>query len=125
MEFPISRETLQNIRPLVDRTDREKYVKAVVDTLKRKVIVQAYNTPLEKLLKVDVPLAPDQVFLQRELLIGPFSNVRQLQSLHLLSGKQFNPNEALPEVIEQLKLLFPGVSFQVDPLKTYLLIDWS
>ena len=111
MEFPITRGMLQNIRPIVDRTDREKYIKMIVNTLKLEIVIQAYSDGGSKYLKKNLPLSP--------------RNLMSLGEPMLIQRRGFNPNEVLPEVTEQLKLLFPNVSFQVDPLKTYLLIDWS
>lgn len=38
----------------------------------------------------------------------------------------FNPWKTHFEVIkEKLTELFPGVTFEIDPLKTYILVDWS
>ena len=37
-----------------------------------------------------------------------------------------NPWKTHFEVIkEKLTELFPGVTFEIDPLKTYILVDWS
>lgn len=111
MEFPITRGVLQNIRPIVDRIDREKYIKMIVNVLKLEIINQAYSAGGNKYLKKNLPINPKGIMSMGEPM--------------LIQYRGFNTSEFLPEVIEQLKLLFPDVSFQVDPLKTYLLIDWS
>ena len=36
-----------------------------------------------------------------------------------------NFNEHIPMLIEKLKQLFIGCDIVIDPLKTYLVIDWS
>jgi len=48
-------------------------------------------------------------------------NIRQFHT----QGRQSKTDEYLPQFINKLKEIFIGCDIIIDPLKTYLIIDWS
>jgi hypothetical protein len=52
---------------------------------------------------------------------------RQINHIRQFNIPGFNPkiDEYLPLFVEKLKEVFIGCDIIIDPLKTYLIIDWS
>lgn len=140
MKFPISREKLQNIKKDVEDNILEHNIDLIVKSIQRRVIVHAYsfypnqnrggaiyavavnyNDPWRynpTKLKIDIP-ERSQIIIPDNLI-----GLEITSSAHSLAS--FNPWKTHFEIIkEKLMELFPGVSFETDPLKTYMLIDWS
>ena len=103
----------------------EHNIEKAVDNIKERIILHAYQGTLSHLggvsatkLKVDIPqfriVIPDK--WRHYLVID--------SSAHPLA--LVNPYRSHFEIIkEKLTELFPGVTFEIDPLKTYILIEWS
>ena len=125
MEFPVSREQLHNIKKNVEEDVIKYNIEKAIDNIKERIIMHAYQGTIPHLggvsgtkLKVDISkfeiIIPDK---WRGYLAIP-------SSAHPLA--LVNPCKTHFEVIkEKLTELFPGVTFEIDPLKTYILIDWS
>lgn len=125
MEFPVSREQLHNIKKNVEEDVIKYNIEKAIDNIKERIIMHAYQGTLPHLgglsgtkLKVDISkfitVIPDK---------WKAYNVIN-SSAHPLA--LVNPWKTHFEVIkEKLTELFPGVTFEIDPLKTYILVDWS
>jgi hypothetical protein len=125
MKFPVSREQLYNIKKDVKDEILEYNIEKAIDNIKERIIIHAYQGTYEHLggisntkLKVDIPqfriVIPDKwrAYIQFNSSAHPLALV--------------NPYKTHFEVIKgKLTELFPGVTFEIDPLKTYILIDWS
>ena len=130
MEFPVSREQLHNIKKNVEEYVIKYNIEKAIDNIKERIIMHAYQGTLPHLgglsdtkLKVDISqfriIIPDKWrgYLQINSSANP---------LALFNPWKFNPWKTHLEVIkEKLTELFPGVTFEIDPLKTYILVDWS
>ena len=125
MEFPVSREQLHNIKKNVEEDVIKYNIEKAIDNIKERIIMHAYQGTLPHLggvsgtkLKVDISkfgiIIPDK--WKGYIVIN--------SSAHPLA--LVNPWKTHFEVIkEKLTELFPGVTFEIDPLKTYILVDWS
>jgi hypothetical protein len=118
MKFPVSREQLRNIKKDVEDEILEYNIEKAIDNIKERIIIQAYYGLSNTQLKFDIPqfriVIPDK--WRHYLVID--------SSAHPLA--LFNPWKTHFEIIKgKLTELFPGVTFEIDPLKTYILIDWS
>ncbi len=111
MKLPITRESLQ-----------------AFDSVKER----------EELLKEDIEKHLTQALeiVCKEFKQNIHSNSKEKKyvwrNLHILSCCQFNgvmtisqKDEYLPRFVEKLKETFIGCDIIIDPLKTYLIIDWS
>jgi hypothetical protein len=132
MQFPITRERLQNLSKEFEEAQIKKFINIVVECVKHSILVKAYddspnktptgnaiaarvaNNNKPKMLKLNLPLQPS---------ISGYPLPNQEKLTYTPPYNQWN--SYLPVILERLHELFPDVSFQVDPLKTYLLIDWS
>ena len=120
MKFPISREKLHSIEKDVDEYIIEYSIEKIIDNIKVRIISHAYSGTLPHLggisstkLRIDTSLLGISI---PENLVLNFTRF----SIH------FNPWKTHFEVIKgKLTELFPGVTFEIDPLHTYILIDWS
>jgi hypothetical protein len=119
MKFPVSREQLRNIKKDVEDEIIEYNIEKAVDNIKERIIVHAYYGLSNTKLKVDIP-----VRLQNIIPDKWRAYIRIDSSAHPLL--LFNPYKTHFEVIKgKLIELFPDVTFEIDPLKTYILIDCS
>ena len=119
MKFPVCREQLRNIKKDVEDEIIEHNIEKAIDNIKERIIIHAYYGLSNTKLKIDIPvqfriIIPDK--WRHYLVID--------SSAHPLA--LVNPYRSHFEIIkEKLTELFPGVTFEIDPLKTYILIDWS
>jgi len=125
MKFPVSREQLHSIKKDVEDGIIEYNIEKAIDNIKERIIIHAYQGTIPHLggvsntkLKVDIHqfriVIPDKwrAYIQMNSSAHPLALV--------------NPYRTHFEVIKgKLTELFPGVTFEIDPLKTYILIDWS
>jgi hypothetical protein len=119
MKFPVSREQLRNIKKDVEDEIIEHNIEKAVDNIKERIIIHAYYGLSNTQLKFDIPphfriVIPDKwrAYIQIHTSAHPLALV--------------NPWKTHFEVIKgKLTELFPDVTFEIDPLKTYILIDWS
>jgi hypothetical protein len=125
MKFPVSREQLRNIKNDVEDEVLEHNIEKAIDNIKERIIMHAYQGTIPHLgglsntkLKVDISqfriVIPDKWrgYLQIHSSAHPLAFV--------------NPWKTHFEVIKgKLTELFPDVTFEIDPLKTYILVDWS
>jgi len=127
MKFPITREQLHNIKKDFEEEIIQCNIEEIIENIKVRILVYAYQEgTLPHLgeirntkLKIDIP--------QRFQIIIP-DNLKGYQKIHSTAHplSSLNPWKTHLEIIkETLRELFPGVSFETDPLKTYILIDWS
>lgn len=125
MNFPVCREQLRNIKKDVEDAILEHNIEKAIDNIKERIIIHAYQGTLPHLggvsgtkLKVDISkfviVIPDKwrAYIRIDTSAHPLAFV--------------NPWKTHFEVIKgKLTELFPDVTFEIDPLKTYILIDWS
>jgi len=127
MKFPITREQLHNIKKDFEEEILQCNIEEIIENIKVRILVYAYqegNLPhlgeiRNTKLKIDIP--------QRFQIIIP-DNLKGYQKINSIAHplSSLNPWKTHLEIIkETLRELFPGVSFETDPLKTYILIDWS
>jgi hypothetical protein len=120
MKFPVSREQLRNIKKDVEDEILEHNIEKAIDNIKERIIIHAYHLGglSNTKLKIDISqfriIIPDK--WRHYLVID--------SSAHPLA--LVNPWKTHFEVIKgKLTELFPDVTFEIDPLKTYILVDLS
>jgi hypothetical protein len=99
MKFPITRESLQAFDPVQDR-------KEVLEEQAQKRL----NLVVDDLCKSFQHNMPSNV-----------KTKRFVQPCHAFAFER----EYFPQYIEKLKAIFIGCDVIVDPLQTYIIIDWS
>jgi len=125
MKFPINREKLQNIKKDVEEEIIEYNIEKIINNIKGRILMHAYQGTLPHLggisntkLKIDIPQF--RIIIPDDLI----NYINIISSTYPLAS--FNPWKTHFEVIKgKLVELFPGVTFETDPLKTYILVDWS
>jgi hypothetical protein len=116
MKFPITREQLHNIKKDVEEEIIQYNIEQIIENIKVRILVYAYGGGIT--LKIDIH--PFRIIIPDKWR----TYISISSSAHPLAS--FNPWKTHLEIIkETLRELFPGVSFETDPLKTYMLIDWS
>jgi len=106
MKFPITRESLQAF----------DYAKAQADIIEEE-IQKRLTQILDQLCREFKQSMPSN--LREKKFVW-----RQLDNIRMISGHN-NPDKYLHQFIEKLKETFVGCDIIIDPLKTYLIIDWS
>lgn len=105
MQFPITRERLQNYRK---NEAAEAYAKERINKAVSEICHQVENI---------AKTGRDQKFT--------YTLTRTNLTAQDLSADFGTVRPVLDDVLSKLRELFPDSTIQVDPLKTYILIDWS
>lgn len=120
-------ETLRNFGAAYLQQQEEKYVNSLVQEITTQVLAKAtsdaftnnpsFGKPYDPVgaskLRVDMP---DR---HRKSQHTPFSNEI------LKINPSYDLKSLIPRVIEKLLETFPQLRIQIDPLNTYMLLDWS
>jgi hypothetical protein len=110
MKFPITRESLQAFDPAKEREE-----------LKEEAIQKNFN----QLLDIICNEFKRNMHTNSKEKKYVWRNLHLARNLHLSGFSQGTTDEYLPRFIEKLKETFIGCDIIIDPLKTYLIIDWS
>lgn len=112
MKFPITREELQSF----------DHIKARLD-LKEEEIQKSLASILEQLCNEFKESMPSNS-IEKRFVWRQLNNIKRLQ-VKDYEGKCSPVSFPLPQFIEKLKAIFIGCDIIIDPLQTYLIIDWS
>jgi len=122
MEFPISRQRLQDIRKEIEDDILKRSVDSVVDRIKYSILSHTYSPFPEHLGGIT----------KTKLKININYNFRfDKDPLYMYPNPMNHPLPIYPwkthsdVILGKLQTLFPDVSFNIDILKTYILVDWS
>jgi len=109
MKFPITRESLQAFDYLKEQEE-----------LKEEEIQKRFTLILEELCKEFKQGMPSNSKEKKFVWRG-------LRNITMMNHPDYNSSKKdyIPIFIERLKELFIGCDIIIDPLKTYLIIDWS
>lgn len=120
MKFPISRESLQafDIAKEQEELQEEEIQKRFTQILDQLCLEFKQRMPSN---------STEKKFVWRGLhSIGQIQMLQRWDGGILYSsGHNSNMNRALPIFIKKLKEVFIGCDIIIDPLQTYLIIDWS
>ena len=110
MQLPITRTELQAYDPVVEEEKLldqkiDKYITANVDAICKDLMQNMRNN-----------------YTQKKYV---WRNIGSITNVHAHLGLPRTPENYLPVFIEKLKAIFLDCDFTIDPLKTYLIIDWS
>ena len=106
MKFPITRESLQTYNQV-------KAQEELIEEENQKKITEV----LDRLCKEFKQCMPSNSNNKKFV----WKNIQQIRSI--CKGSKYD--EYLPQFIEKLKEIFIGCDIIIDPLKTYIIIDWS
>jgi hypothetical protein len=110
MKFPITRESLQAFDPAKEREE-----------LKEEEIQKSFTQNLDGLCKEFKQNI--QSYSKEKRFV--WRNLHAIRNLYLSGFSQGTTDEYLPRFIEKVKETFIDCDIIIDPLKTYLIIDWS
>jgi hypothetical protein len=110
MQLPITRNKLQAYNPF---TEDEELLKQKIDT---------YITATIDALCKDLMQNMRNNYKEKKYVWRNLASIRQV---HIQLGLPRAPEDYLPIFIEKLKAIFLDCDIIIDPLKTYLIIDWS
>jgi hypothetical protein len=116
MKFPITRETLQAFEYATELSE-----------LRQEDLQNRLNILLENLcneFKKTMQSNSEKKNFVWELTYNNFNS--HLNSINISNSNFiYTQDDYLPQFIDKLKETFIGCDITVDPLKTYLIIDWS
>ena len=111
MKFPITRESLQAFDYKKDQEERKEE-----EVQKRfALILESLCKEFERCMSSNIR---EKKFIWRN--IGPIKEMSPGSSIGDMEKAPY-----LPRFVEKLKETFVGCDIIIDPLKTYLIIDWS
>jgi hypothetical protein len=114
MKFPITRETLQAFDYAKDQEELKE------EELKERVTQMIENLCNE--FKMNIRSNSQQKKFAWHL---NSNNIHSIRIRNQNSKFSYTLDEYLPRIIDKLKEIFIGCDIIIDPLKTYLIIDWS
>ncbi len=116
MNFPYKKERLHNLYEEHYAKEGELYVKEIADHISQQVINRAIGTSNRTQDGVMYSISPDQ----RQLVIH-FRNVLGISRRDTRKTKE----SFIPKIIDTIKGRFPDSVITVDPLTTYVIINWA
>jgi hypothetical protein len=117
MEPPFTRERLSNIKDEFEKQTREEEMKATVDILKLAILRLALGNH---------NCGRGVRYLEKNKAVITFEQIQYQRVPNPYTGQQFvNRPVDFPEILRRLQAMFPDSTFQIDPLNTYVIIDWS
>jgi hypothetical protein len=105
MEFPITRERLLNFSGEYKEFQNAKVISKIVEVLTHKIFEVA-GRQNNSIRMIQVMLCEFQDSRNYRILLGVLADY-------------------IPQIITNLQERFPDIDIAVDPMKTYLYIDWS
>lgn len=134
MEGPFTCEDLRNIRPQVIQAEVDKLTGLIVQDIKKSIINKAssglssyYPPPIDaSSLAIDPFQANQRPITSKYQFIYETNRMRahRLVNMNLING-YVTTDSLVEDVTKRLKKIFPDMTMVVDPLKTYILFDWS
>ena len=117
MKFPITREALQEF-------DYAKDQEELMEKEVQKSLNQLVDIICKEVQQSMRSLSKEKKYVWRNIHLARHLNIRtSLNHLNIMNTTIMDAY--LPQFIEKLKETFIGCDIIVDPLKTYLIIDWS
>lgn len=124
MKFPITRESLQAFNYIKDKIELreevlQKVIPLIVDVICKEFKKNMRSNSLVKKFVLEfhkLNANADLAIIQNNLRLEFGYNIEEYFPSYI---------EYLPSLIDKLKELFIGCDIIIDPLKTYLIIDWS
>jgi hypothetical protein len=106
MEFPITKNRLQNITDELNRLSIEKYISEIIEYLTNQIIKEASRQTMLNNKNLHIPI--------NSINVEQPENCRRPMIL-----------EYIPKILNKLQERFPDTIICLDPMKTYFFIDWS
>jgi hypothetical protein len=130
MKFPITREALKRVDPQQVKKEKyeiiiESHIKSLVNGICQDIerIILYETAPFQNPKYNDPSKRKHDELMRDKRYIWELSNVRM--NPNNLMHVNMNDSILIPCLVENLKETFIGCDIIVDPLKTYLIIDWS
>lgn len=115
MEFPITKNRLQNITDELNRLNIEKYISEIIEYLTNQIIKEASRQIQRANVLKNLHIPINSINVEPpELSMNYNQNRRRPMFL-----------EHIPEILNKLQERFPDTIICLDPMKTYFFIDWS
>ncbi len=115
MNFPYTKDRLHNLHDEHYKDEANLYVKEIVDYISQQIINKAIVTS-KKTIGVIYLVSPEQ-----RQLVFHFKNILRLSSRHLELPRE----SYIPQIISELGKRFPDSLINVDPLSTYVIVNWA
>lgn len=117
MDPPFTRERLRGIKDDVEKHLHEQRIQTTVDALKTSILRLACGNR---------NCGQAVSYLEKNRAVITFAQIQYQRIPNTLTGEQ---QGHLPvdftDIVARLRVIFPDSVFQVDPLNTYAIIDWS
>jgi hypothetical protein len=134
MKFPITRESLQAIDQVKEKKEKDDIaIQTHINSLIHGICQEIENLMLWEMPKqggicqaqhlIDSQKnAHEKIMSDKRFIWGSLRNIRQT-----FRGSYLDTSESIliQRLVEKLKETFIGCDIIIDPLKTYLIIDWS
>lgn len=120
MNPPFSNDRLRNLSAEFIHNEEEKYINGVADTIQTQVIKKAYADSPGSEWAEGLQHHNGNVGTHKLKMNIPMSGTHCHQCI-----ARRGLNKYTERIILRLKERFPEMKIEVDPLRTYVLFDWS
>jgi hypothetical protein len=114
MEFPITKNRLQNISDELYLIHIKKYISETVEYLTNEIFKAVVRSPFHKNLQI--PINSISVNYNPEIMMIIMRN-KHTNRIQIM--------DHITEILNTLQERFPDTVICLDPMKTYFFIDWS
>ena len=129
----LSNQILRNYTDVYIEQAITVYVNAIVKGIKKEILLKAYrDSKQEQDLQKQPSLLSfhkNEGMMHKLKIDFPYRNIQGQpgEDINLIYSlvPHFNPKSLIPRVIDGIKVEFPEMNIQIDPLQTYILLDWS
>ncbi len=115
MNFPYTKERLHDLHSEHLETERVNYVIEIADHISQQIINKAIATS-KKTNGVMYVVPPEQ-----RQLVFHFKHILGLSRRLLANSRE----SYIPQIISLLEQRFPDSVITIDPLKTYVIVNWG
>jgi hypothetical protein len=138
MKFPIRRETLQTFDPVQEKKTREDiYIQNHINSLVREICAEIqsrmeWTMPTGAALHASIGCGNieinrnqhNKIMSEKRFIWNELKYIRP-GSKYGINVSEVSETVLIPLLVAKLKETFIGCDIIIDPLKTYLIVDWS
>jgi len=133
MKLPVTRESLRTFDPAKEKKDKDDIaiqnhinllVQGIADTIENRMswtMPKAGGVVIPKSLITNAKRAHEAMMNDKRFIWDGVRNIKSSGS----SVIDVNESILIPLLVQKLKENFIGCDITVDPLRTYIIIDWS
>lgn len=116
MDFPYSKERLHNLHEEHYVAEEKAYIKKIADYISQQIINKAIATSK----KMCGGAIVEGTYEQRQIVFH-FKHILKMSNRQLIVTRE----SLIPQIINELRIRFPDSVITIDPLATYIIVNFG